>query len=386
MSVLELQDPRELGERLRAARSKAGLTQEDAAQSLNLARTTLIAIERGQRKVRPEEIRSMADLYSSSVNALLRPSSIRIDLIPRFRALPGTAEGPALKAARILNDLAAAEVELERLIGQPLRTNYPAERSLLPSDIREQAEDVAMELRHRFGIGLAPIVDIISLLELEVGMRVFVHPLPSSSISGLFTYDEELGACLLINQNHPRERRTMTAAHEFGHFVSDRRQPSVVDLTPGPQSREERFATAFSLAFMMPAAIVRRRFQEVRYGVGKFSPRHLILMAHTFNVSEEAMCRRLEELKLIPGGTWQSLKDRGFSGEIVRQVLGDRPQESALIVPPRLWLLATEAYRRGLLSEGQIARMLHMNLVSVRVMLDALDIEESHGHQPITVE
>lgn len=39
---------------------------------------------------------------------------------------------------------------------------------------------------------------------------------------------------------------------------------------------------------------------------------------------------------------------------------------------PRLWLLATEAYRRDLLSEGQLARMLRMDQLEVRSMLDAL--------------
>jgi hypothetical protein len=84
----------------------------------------------------------------------------------------------------------------------------------------------------------------------------------------------------------------------------------------------------------------------------------------------------LEELKLIPGGTWESLRDRGFSGDTVRQVLGDqmRPPDE-FVMPPRLWLLAAEAYRRELLSEGQLARMLRMNRVEIRMMLDALDAD-----------
>jgi DUF1680 family protein len=67
-------------------------------------------------------------------------------------------------------------------------------------------------------------------------------------ISGLFAYDEAIGACILLNANHPRERRTRTAAHEMGHLVSTRRQPEVFeDRTEN--SREERYATAFGLRF-----------------------------------------------------------------------------------------------------------------------------------------
>ena len=168
----------------------------------------------------------------------------------------------------------------------------------------------------------------------------------------------------------------MTAAHELGHFITTRTQADVVDFRVAPHSREERFASAFAYALLMPASFVRRRFSELRLETGAFSPRHLILLAHQLSVSEEALCRRLEELNLIPSGTWDSLRDRGFSGELVRRVLGDKafPEEST--VPPRLWFLAAEAYRRRLLSEGQIARMLKADRVELRQMLDALGAEE----------
>ena len=123
----------------------------------------------------------------------------------------------------------------------------------------------------------------------------------------------------------------------------------------------------------MPASLVRRRFQDMRRESGRFSPRHLILLARYFHVSEEAMCRRLEDLGLLPEGLWDTLKERGFSTEHVRQVIGDSDAERRdAVATPRLWLLATEAYRRGLLSEGQLARMLRMDRLEIRAMLDAL--------------
>jgi Zn-dependent peptidase ImmA (M78 family) len=360
------------------------MTQEDAAQALRLARTTVVALEKGQRPLKPEELRSMATLYRVSINALLRPSAVHVDVVPRFRALSGVDETKGIDAAKMLNELAAAEIELESLLGQPLKTNYPPERTILPGDIREQAEDAATELRHRLGLGLAPISDVVSLLELEIGMRVFIRPLPSGSISGLFIFDDELGACVLLNQNHPRERRAITASHECGHFISARHEPDVVELGHAPKSREERFAIAFSLALLMPATAVRRRFQDTVREAGRFSPRHLVLLAHMFYVSQEAICRRLEDLKLLPGGTWDSLRERGFSGDTVRQVLGDQVKAADFVVPPRLWMLAAEAYRRDMLTEGQLAQMLHMDRVEVRTMLDTLGTEDEHGTESIT--
>jgi hypothetical protein len=41
----------------------------------------------------------------------------------------------------------------------------------------------------------------------------------------------------------------------------------------------------------------------------------------------------------------------------------------------RLSLLASEAWRRGLLSEGQLARLLHIDRVEAREMIDEFEAE-----------
>jgi Zn-dependent peptidase ImmA (M78 family) len=138
---------------------------------------------------------------------------------------------------------------------------------------------------------------------LELGVRVYIRRL-EANISGLFAYDDKIGACMLFNANHPRERRTLTAAHETGHLVSTRRQPEVLTDNRGENSREERYAAAFSAAFLMPARAVMQKFKEVTAGAEKLTRRHVIVLAHAFGVSREATVRRLEDLKLAPKGTW----------------------------------------------------------------------------------
>ena len=382
--ALDRIDPRVLGERLRAARARAGLTQVETADQLRVARTTIVAIEKGDRRVRAEDLKSLSEIFGISVSALTRPSAITVELVPRFRAMPATPDGPTLAAAKLLNALAAAEVELERLLDAPLPRNYPPERPILSGDVREQAEEAALELRHRFGLGLGAVGDIVSFLELELGVRVFIRPLPSGSVSGLYAYEESVGACILLNRNHPQTRRSLTAAHELGHFLATRHKADVCDDATNVTAREERYANAFAFAFLMPSAAVRRRFQEYSQGGQSFSPRHLILMAHAFHVSPPAMCRRLEDLRILPGGTWDSLHERGFSGEHARSVLGDRSAEALGGTPPRLWFLASEAYRLGLKSEGQLADMLVMDRLEVRELLDAMGAEDAED-EPIAL-
>lgn len=376
--VIDRLNPADLGERLRQARSQANLTQEQAATDLGVARTTLVAIEKGQRRVRPEDLEAFARMYGASVHRFLRPSAVQVDLTPRFRKLSESNDPDTEAAARLLNELVSAEIELERLVGRPLKRDYPAERPILAGSLTDQAEDMAGEMRQRLGLGVAPIPDLVSILQLDLGVRIFIRPL-KASISGLFVYDDDAGACILLNQNHRRTRRALTAAHEFAHLITARREPDVLECEEGPKSRTERFASAFAVAFMMPASVVRTRFREHQQETGRFSPRHLILMAHSLHASTEAMCRRLEDLKLLPGGTWDSLRDRGFSGQLAQEVLGDRTTSDDVSVPPRLWMLAAEAYQRELVSEGQLAQMLRMDRLEIRRVLDLFGDDESWG-------
>ena len=372
MNRLDEIDPAELGERLRKARSAAGRTQEEAATVVGVARTTLVAVERGQRRIRAEELVGLGRFYRVSINGLLKREAVHVDFSARFRKLPepnarSTGED---EAVRILTRLATASVELEKLLGKPPISHYPPEQPIERGDVSVQAEETALALRHRLGIGLAPVGDIVSLMELELGIRVFVRPLPSK-ISGLFAFDETVGACVLINANHPRNRRVATAAHELGHFMTNRSDADVVDEHCDMESRDERFAVAFGAAFLMPAPSVRRRYREIADEERKFAPRHLILMAHVFGVSTEAMCRRLEKMELIKQGAWDSLKARGFGGKEIKQVLGDpQPEEPSLVLPPRLSLLAAEAYQRGLQTEEQLCEKLAMDRIEVRKLLD----------------
>jgi transcriptional regulator with XRE-family HTH domain len=151
--------PTEVGEQLRIAREGAGITQADAASSIEVARTTLVAIEQGQRRIRIGELQRLAKLYRTSVNALLRQEAIHVNLAPRFRKLVSSSDDAVDTAAQLLADLARAEVELENLLGVRRAQNYPPERPILRGDVRAQAEQDATELRQRLGLGMSPVLD-----------------------------------------------------------------------------------------------------------------------------------------------------------------------------------------------------------------------------------
>lgn len=375
MSKFELNSA-EVGVRLRLARETEGLSQADAASRVSIARTTLIAIEQGQRKLRIEELQKLAAIYNTSVNAILRRESIHVDLVPQFRKQLDTNDELLTSSIKLLANLVKAEVELENILGIEHIQNYPPERPLLPGDIKLQAENNAIELRHRLGLGLAPIRDLMALLEFELGIRVYVRPL-HASVSGLFAFDKEVGACMLLNANHTRERRNQSGAHELGHFISTRRVAEVLFTNEISTTKSERYANAFAHAFLTPARTVLQKFNQISMGSSKLTRRHVILLSHMFNVSREAIVRRLEDLKVTPPNTWDWFEaNGGITNDQAREVLGDQAileielVERSLPTTQRLALLATTAWRQSLLSEGQLARLLNLDRVSLRQILD----------------
>lgn len=384
MTPLEQLSPIEAGERLRVAREGANVTQAAAAQAIGVARTTVVAIEQGERRIRMNELQKLAKLYGTSVNALLRREAVHVDLAPRFRKLDGNHEGTA-DAAELLANLAKAEVELENLLGIQRVRNYPPERPILQGDVSVQAEHDAAELRQRLGLGNAPITDIVTLLEMEMGVRVYIRRF-DGRISGLFAYDEALGACMLLNANHPRDRRAQTAGHETGHLVSTRRQPEILHQHEEENSREERYANAFARALLTPTRAVMQKFQEVTAGSDRLSRRQVIVLAHFFGVSREAIVRRLEQLELVKPETWDWFQSNGgITDDQARQVLGDlaspdlNKSEADRPTTLRLNLLAAEAERQGLLSEGQLARLLQLDRVELREIINNHELEGSEG-------
>ena len=378
----------EVGSRLRTAREAHGITQAKAADHVGITRTTLVAIEQGKRRIQATELSRLARLYGTSANALLREEAVHVDLLPRFRSFPGKTRQPTEEAARILNDLVRTEVELENLLGIERTRNLPPERPLMPGDVRIQAENDAIELRQRLGLGSAPVRDLVSLLELELGIRVYIRPL-DSSVSGLFAYDDHVGGCMLFNVKHPPERRTFTAAHELGHLVSSRRKPDVFGPEEFDASREERYANIFARAFLTPMRTVTDLFRKITMGADVLTRRHIIFLAYRFGVSREAMVRRLEEIGIVKRGAWDWFKaNDGITDEQARQVLGDRAfadLDAKLVTEFRLHSLAAEAWRKDLLSEGQLARLLRVDRIGLREILDDADAEKDETNGMLRV-
>jgi Zn-dependent peptidase ImmA (M78 family) len=246
------------------------------------------------------------------------------------------------------------------------------------------AEDVAATERSRLNLGEGPLVNLREILESDVGLRVFQMELPSN-VAGMFAFAEPLGGCIAVNLHHPAERRRASLAHEYGHFLTARYSSEITFVNRYERRPAgERFAEAFARAFLLPAAGLRRRYLELeRERARGITYGDLCRLANFYAVSMEAMTRRLEELRLIPAGTWDRLRQERFRVREAQQLLGLEPAHGDdEPFSPRYFALAVEAWQREELSEGQLARILRTDRLGARERIQRLAPDATEGSDP----
>lgn len=381
-NILDNIDLRKLGELLQQARKKCSMTQADAAKVIDAARTTIVAIEKGERRLKPNELIKLARAYGRAVSDFVRPSPIVEPFEVQFRAAHQRSEQEEARMSPIiqrLEELCRNYLELEKVMDAPLPRNYPQEYEVTNMPIEAAAESIAIAERQRLGLGDGPIPLLRGVLEQSVGIRIFYLKMPAK-YSEIYSYDEQLGGCMAINLDHYEERRRWSMAHGYLHFLAHRRKP-VVDFEGQYQRipESERLAEAFPKYFLMPTSGLLRRFNDMYRTHNKFTPTNLFTLAHYYGVSIEALIYRLEEMRLLPSSTWERLRDRGLKVRKVQQELGlENIQQLTDIAPIHYQHLAIEALDQGLITEGRFADFLGVDRLEARRIAEALR-EHSSG-------
>jgi Zn-dependent peptidase ImmA (M78 family)/DNA-binding XRE family transcriptional regulator len=390
-NVLDSMDPKRLGDLLQQARKKNGMTQADAAKVIDAARTTLVAIEKGERRLKPNELIKLARAYGRSISDFVRSTPAIEPFEVQFRSVyqrHEQDEGEINPVIEHFEQLCRNYLELEQIIGAPMARSYPPEYRCDTLPLEAAAENIALAERQRLGLGDGPLPQLRDILELNVGIRVFYLKMPAK-YSEIYSYDPQLGACMAINQNHDEERRRWSMAHGYLHFLAHRRKP-VLDFDGQYQRipESERLAEAFPKYFLLPTSGLLRRFTDMSSAHGKFTTTNLFTLANYYGVSIEALAYRMEGMALLPTGTWDRLRDRGIKVRKVQQELG--LQESAHRedkLPAHYQHLAIDALEQGMITEGRFADFLEVDRLEARRIAEALrNHSAAIDHEPMGLD
>jgi len=377
----------ELGQRLRSARDTAGLTQQQVADSLNLARPAIAQIESGNRAISSLELEQMCRLYRRHMADLFADSFEEDPTNVLLRALEGPEffdgglnRQALLQCAKLCREITSLEEQLEL----PVSPIVPVSYILPPPSNRWEAVRQGIYLadqeRKRLSLGVWPVVDFPELIKRQ-GVRVAEHRM-LDNISGLFFHGKTVGLVMVVNSENVRTRRLFTYAHEYCHVLADRNRASLISHTNNRDELIEVRANAFAPHFLMPDGGVReflhtlgkaeqmRQVVEIFDGVEEVSAQrrtsaksqsieahHMVSLAYHFGMSYEATLYQLLNLKLITKDRLDELRAASARVPFIESVLKFRPPKQRLetdSLTEQLMELALEAYERDIISKKKL--------------------------------
>ena len=181
-------------------------------------------------------------------------------------------------------------------INQWIESRFNLPEANLPDLSDLSPEVAAATLRRMWGLGNAPIPNMVHLLESK-GVRVFSLAEEVREVDAFCVWYEGK-PFIFLNTMKSAERSRFDAAHELGHLVRDVYSMQHGE-SRGPEMEHE--ANAFAAAFLMPEASVIAHKPPV------YTLKYLIEYKHFWGVSLVALAYRYNTLKQITEWTYRNL-------------------------------------------------------------------------------
>ena len=284
-----------IADRIRLARRKAGLSLRGLSDAMS-GRVTAQAIGKYERS---------EDIPSSGVlSALAKALNVSVAYLLDTQGLELAGVEFRTKASTTGHERAFVETEVLEWIERYLQVEQMLELDSAewqcPVAMRcilnqvDDAEQLADDVRHHWKLGIDPIPNMTELLE-EKGLKVLTVSLPLR-VSGLTCVVKRPNTSdlpvIIVNDQFSLERRRLTLAHELAHRLIDAQR-----LT---KKEEEKAATVFGGAFLMPKEHLLREVGKHRHSLGY---RELIDLKRLYRVSGAALLMRLRRLNVIDEAT-----------------------------------------------------------------------------------
>lgn len=287
-------DASDLGARIREARVRADLSQEELASRVGFSGHSVIAkIETGTRKVSALELSDIAaaigvqmiEFFEEPVPAIVSHRESRT---------PGATDSTV--DARLA--LLAREVEFVESLagGESLGFDRAPDEATLPGNVKE-AESLAAEARKTLGLDARQPVHHLAETVGKVGLVAFSADV-GRDLADAGTVLLRRGAVSFVNSHADVGRRRLALAHELGHYlcaddyVIDWRVDSYETKTAPVEALLDRFARAFLLPEDALQEVWAPRVEE-------HGPRRAAAwVAHQYRIDMATLARRLREVGL----------------------------------------------------------------------------------------
>lgn len=348
------------------ARERAGLTLDEAAKKLKLAR--LADWEAGTSHPTYPQLEKLADAFKIPVAVFFFPDPPSLPPIREsFRTLPDTEYERLPRQVRLLLRKAKAlQLNLAELTGG----RNPAQRLIardlrFPDDVSPDA--MAARVREYLGVTLETQFawpDDDTALKAwrkalqDVGVFVFKDAFRVDEFFGFSLYDDTF-PLIYVNNSSTKTRQIFTLFHELGHILFQTSGIDVQDEQYVPrlaehQRRIEVLCNRFAAQFLVPEAAFTaeiagrdRTEQTAEY------------LAARFRVSREVLYRKFLDRRWITQGDYRMAVDRWNGQRQPRKSKGGDPYYTKIAYLGREYMeLAFRNYYQNRIDDAQLAEYL----------------------------
>lgn len=260
---MHMQHRARIGRRLKAARDRAGLTQQQLADSLGLKHRQIVSrMEDGERSLNANELIMAMDVLGVDLDYFTDAFRLEGEGEFSFRTSPDVSreviDGFERRAGRwiaMYRELSREQGQRPRWLGHALNLR----RTSSFEDAMAAGEAVA----HRLDLGGRPAERLQTVMQDDLGILVLNVDAPYG-VSGAASRIPGLN-CVLINRREPEGRRNFDLAHELFHLLTwDAMPPERTKTVEVPRRgkgwRTEKLAENFAAAVLMPRNIVQKEW------------------------------------------------------------------------------------------------------------------------------
>ena len=271
------------GRSIKLARESRGLSQSKLSELLGVTQASLSRFEKGVLTVAPEFVSKIAQVLNYPASFFEKDICIVGETSLFYRK----------RASMTVKDLSILESKISILskgIDELMESiNIPELRipSVEPS-VDNSPQEIAYKVRNFLDVPAGPIDKIVSLLEKNGVIVMFLNVDDMEKFDGLTMFTMNQAPVIWINRNIPNDRKRFSLAHELGHLVMHLRS----DNLEKSEEQKELEANEFAGEFLMPKSQCKVDLFKLKY-------KDLGMKKYYWKVSKAAIIYRAKELKCI---------------------------------------------------------------------------------------
>jgi len=335
-----------IDKRLRQARAAAGLSLRELADRAQISAMAISKYERGLATPSSGVLLRLGKALEVPVEYFFRPAELELHEVEyrKHKKLPkkvqAKIEGDVLEQVERF-------FELTDLLPTGPISRYQGPRLTRDRiDSYNDIEDIAVDVRSAWNLGINPIPDLTDTLE-ERGILVLqAKALHEKNFDGLAATVNDVPV-IVVGLGWPGDRQRFTLAHELGHLVMKGRV--------GPDVDEELAAHRFAGAFLAPRSEVLKELGEHRSWL---ELAELNVLKKAYGLSMGAWLHRASDLRVLSEARYKEM----YKYFAVRGWRTIEPGEPYPREEPKLFSqLVFRALAEDLISESKGAELLRVS-------------------------